>query len=364
MRISGESVFLCPPPEIVLRLPTQLIIRRRRGTCFFFFWGTRNKDATCYCCCWWWWCFRWLTFNAHLTNFVLNCWQLREIAKTNREQALLVLPPANTTCHVAVNLLAISWSTRPNYNNTHDMTAKFSLKSACTRKHNASCNGVLGSEALSLGGGSSCLVDTQSRKGSTIPTHPHSGTQPLTWNFRGGYAKIVICRSFKGFAAEPVVPLLQQISGVGSADPGAVGGQPQPDGRWPFSISISHYPNPLATQTEKFWFHSDIKHIPLNMNKSISIVLNIFNISSSYNLNDIFCLCTRSFFWFVFHITALTVLIAFLWGTYTKEQKALVTTMYHPMYPIWKVEFPAISVCSLNRISQRAAWQYAHNLWV
>jgi len=34
----------------------------------------------------------------------------------------------NTTCHVAVNLLAISWYTRPNYNNTHDMTAKFSLK--------------------------------------------------------------------------------------------------------------------------------------------------------------------------------------------------------------------------------------------
>ncbi|KAH8382357.1 hypothetical protein KR009_002996 [Drosophila setifemur] len=68
------------------------------------------------------------------------------------------------------------------------------------------------------------------------------------------------------------------------------------------------------------------------------------------------------FFWFVFHITALTVLIAFLWGTYTNEQNTLVTTMYHPMYPIWKVEFPAISVCSLNRISRRAAWRYAHEL--
>ncbi|XP_017039338.1 pickpocket protein 28 [Drosophila ficusphila] len=68
------------------------------------------------------------------------------------------------------------------------------------------------------------------------------------------------------------------------------------------------------------------------------------------------------FFWFVFHITALSVLIAFLYGSYTNEQDALVTTMYHPLYPIWKVEFPAISVCSLNRISQRAAWQYAHEL--
>ncbi|KAH8367360.1 hypothetical protein KR200_012025 [Drosophila serrata] len=68
------------------------------------------------------------------------------------------------------------------------------------------------------------------------------------------------------------------------------------------------------------------------------------------------------FFWFVFHLTALSVLIAFLWGTYTNEQDALVTTMYHPMYPIWKVEFPAISVCSLNRISRRAAWRYAHDL--
>ncbi|KAH8294958.1 hypothetical protein KR018_004738, partial [Drosophila ironensis] len=68
------------------------------------------------------------------------------------------------------------------------------------------------------------------------------------------------------------------------------------------------------------------------------------------------------FFWFVFHITALSVLIAFLWGTYTNEQDALVTTMYHPLYPIWKVEFPAISVCTLNRISRRAAWQYAQEL--
>jgi len=96
------------------------------------------------------------------------------------------------------------------------MTAKFSLKSARTRKDNASCNGVLGSGALSSGTGPSCLVDTQSRKGSTQPHH--STSQPLTWNFRGGYAKIVICRRFKGFATEPVVPLLQQISGAWSAD--------------------------------------------------------------------------------------------------------------------------------------------------
>ncbi|XP_070137546.1 pickpocket protein 28 isoform X1 [Drosophila bipectinata] len=68
------------------------------------------------------------------------------------------------------------------------------------------------------------------------------------------------------------------------------------------------------------------------------------------------------FFWLVFHITALSVLIAFLWGTYTNEQDALVTTMYHPLYPIWKVEFPAISICTVNRISRRAAWQYAQEL--
>ncbi|BFF92034.1 pickpocket protein 28 [Drosophila madeirensis] len=69
------------------------------------------------------------------------------------------------------------------------------------------------------------------------------------------------------------------------------------------------------------------------------------------------------FFWLIFHITALSVLIAFLWGTYTNGiQEALVTTMYHPLYPIWKVEFPAISVCSFNRISERAAWHYALEL--
>ncbi|EDW38797.1 GL13740 [Drosophila persimilis] len=69
------------------------------------------------------------------------------------------------------------------------------------------------------------------------------------------------------------------------------------------------------------------------------------------------------FFWLIFHITALSVLIAFLWGTYTNEvQDALVTTIYHPLYPIWKVQFPAISVCSFNRISERAAWRYAQEL--
>ncbi|XP_022223565.2 acid-sensing ion channel 5 [Drosophila obscura] len=69
------------------------------------------------------------------------------------------------------------------------------------------------------------------------------------------------------------------------------------------------------------------------------------------------------FFWLIFHITALSVLIAFLWGTCMNEiEEALVTTMYHPLYPIWKVQFPAISVCSFNRISERAVWRYAQEL--
>ncbi|EDW83246.2 uncharacterized protein Dwil_GK22758 [Drosophila willistoni] len=68
------------------------------------------------------------------------------------------------------------------------------------------------------------------------------------------------------------------------------------------------------------------------------------------------------FFWLIFHTSALSVLIAFLWGTYKCETETLVTTMYDPLYPIWKVEFPAVSICSFNRISKRAILRYAEEL--
>lgn len=38
------------------------------------------------------------------------------------------------------------------------------------------------------------------------------------------------------------------------------------------------------------------------------------------------------------------------------------TTLYSQKYPIWEVNFPAVSICSLNRISRKNAVQYAETL--
>ncbi|XP_034489016.1 pickpocket protein 28 [Drosophila innubila] len=67
-------------------------------------------------------------------------------------------------------------------------------------------------------------------------------------------------------------------------------------------------------------------------------------------------------FWLIFHITALSVLIAFVWHTYKDNTEALVTTIYNPQYPVSDVDLPAISVCTMNRISNRAVWHYAQEL--
>ncbi|EDW99207.2 uncharacterized protein Dyak_GE10931 [Drosophila yakuba] len=117
------------------------------------------------------------------------------------------------------------------------------------------------------------------------------------------------------------------------------------------TLTSNHLPGTSAEDTRKLSFAAALKDLLQNLSFHCYSKL----VESGRRIQE-------RFFWFVFHITALSVLIAFLWGSYTNEQEVLVTTMYHPMYPIWKVEFPAISVCSLNRISQRAAWQYAHNL--
>ncbi|XP_062123383.1 sodium channel protein Nach [Drosophila sulfurigaster albostrigata] len=68
------------------------------------------------------------------------------------------------------------------------------------------------------------------------------------------------------------------------------------------------------------------------------------------------------FFWLIFHITALSVLIAFVWNTYKDETEVLVTTIYNPQYPVSEVDLPAVSVCSMNRISKRAVRYYAQQL--
>ncbi|EDW16498.2 uncharacterized protein Dmoj_GI22200 [Drosophila mojavensis] len=68
------------------------------------------------------------------------------------------------------------------------------------------------------------------------------------------------------------------------------------------------------------------------------------------------------FFWLICHITALTMLIAFVWGTYKDATDELVTTLYDPLYAVSKVPLPAVTVCSQNRLSRRAVWRYAQEL--
>ncbi|KAM7359472.1 pickpocket 24 [Cochliomyia hominivorax] len=67
-------------------------------------------------------------------------------------------------------------------------------------------------------------------------------------------------------------------------------------------------------------------------------------------------------FWLVFHIAALSTLIIFLLNNRNTEGQLLTTSIYDPLYPIRKVAFPAVSVCSINRISNASATRYAEEL--
>jgi amiloride-sensitive sodium channel len=41
-----------------------------------------------------------------------------------------------------------------------------------------------------------------------------------------------------------------------------------------------------------------------------------------------------------------------------------VTTVDSTSYPIWKVPFPAIAVCNINKVSRSATWKLAQKLYV
>jgi amiloride-sensitive sodium channel len=41
-----------------------------------------------------------------------------------------------------------------------------------------------------------------------------------------------------------------------------------------------------------------------------------------------------------------------------------VTTVDSTSYPIWKVPFPAIAVCNINKVSRSATWELAQKLYV
>lgn len=67
--------------------------------------------------------------------------------------------------------------------------------------------------------------------------------------------------------------------------------------------------------------------------------------------------------WFVVHFVNAVVLyyiILSAWDNFTITP--LVTSLFDTLYPIKLVSFPGIAICNNNRISKRAAYEYALEL--
>jgi amiloride-sensitive sodium channel len=67
--------------------------------------------------------------------------------------------------------------------------------------------------------------------------------------------------------------------------------------------------------------------------------------------------------WFFIHIFDACALIFFtttIWEDFTENP--LVTTLHDTIYPVKNIPFPAVSICSNNRISRREAEKLAKEL--
>lgn len=68
--------------------------------------------------------------------------------------------------------------------------------------------------------------------------------------------------------------------------------------------------------------------------------------------------------WFCIHVFDACALIFFtftIWGDFTDNP--LVTTLHDTVYPIDKIPFPAVTVCSNNRVSRKEAIAFSKELW-
>lgn len=68
--------------------------------------------------------------------------------------------------------------------------------------------------------------------------------------------------------------------------------------------------------------------------------------------------------WFCIHVFDACALIFFtftIWNDFTTNP--LVTTLHDTIYPIENIPFPAVTVCTNNRISRREAIKLAIELW-
>lgn len=69
--------------------------------------------------------------------------------------------------------------------------------------------------------------------------------------------------------------------------------------------------------------------------------------------------------WYLIQLCAVTAAVyIFLHAWQNFTAKPTFTTLQSVKHPIWEVPFPAVSICSVNKISRKAAWEYAEELFV
>ncbi|XP_073817261.1 pickpocket 22 [Musca autumnalis] len=74
-------------------------------------------------------------------------------------------------------------------------------------------------------------------------------------------------------------------------------------------------------------------------------------------------LSCEKFIWLSVHVTILcfmSIALTYTWDQFVLQHFSI--NLHDPSYPVQSVPFPAISICSNNRISRKAAMEYAHEL--
>uniref|UniRef100_A0A1A9ZBM3 Sodium channel protein Nach n=1 Tax=Glossina pallidipes TaxID=7398 RepID=A0A1A9ZBM3_GLOPL len=93
----------------------------------------------------------------------------------------------------------------------------------------------------------------------------------------------------------------------------------------------------------------------------------LFSNISLHGYNKLFdseLLLYEKLIWLCLHITTFVVMIiilSFTWDYFVAQYFAI--NLHDPLYPVEKIAFPAISICSNNRISYQAAENYAIELY-
>lgn len=76
------------------------------------------------------------------------------------------------------------------------------------------------------------------------------------------------------------------------------------------------------------------------------------------------CSCFVRLLWYVIQLCGLAgACYIFLYALDGFVSKPTFTSLERVDYPIWEIPFPAVAVCSVNKISRKAAMSYAIELW-